>query len=558
MPNINYQLLGAGDDTQTLTQPAVVAFDGGAGFDTLNLDWRNITDGGIVFSYDKNGFWYDSGMTQGSYLAFVWGIFDPYWNQLAPQHRYYTNKGEQNQVRYKNFEQVNIWGTNKNDLLLYQNGTDYHGEGGIDVFAADWIDLTSKISWNNSEQINIGKVKPVTITSMEGVHLWLGSGNDEIDISMLGLTSAIAGNLGDDRIITGDQNDTLYGGAGNDRINGGAGEDNIEGGVGNDVLEGGNGNDVLNGNAGTDRMIGGAGNDVYYVDSKSDVVVETADGGRDTVNVSFDYDLLKVAHIENAVLLGTGNLTLQGNGEGNLLKGNAGDNHLKGLGGNDWLEGGAGNDILNGNAGADRMIGGAGNDVYYADSKSDVVVETADGGRDTVNVSFDYDLLKVAHIENAIAIGAGHIKLQGSGEGNLLKGNAGNNQLNGLGGNDWLDGGAGNDVFVGGSGRDVLVGGVGNDTFKFGGVNDSTLALKDVINDFTRGQDKIDLSAIDANTAQTSNQGFSFIGNTNFTAAGQVRFAGGVVSGDVNGDKVADFAIELKNVTKLLTSDFIL
>ena len=388
---------------------------------------------------------------------------------------------------------------------------------------------------------------------------WIHSGSKKSSLfsegqAFIGFGTEIENAIGsshDDRIVGNNKANTLNGKAGNDILSGK---------VGNDILNGEAGNDVLNGNAGADRMVGGAGNDVYYVDNKGDVVVETADGGRDTVSVSFDYDLLKVAHIENAVLLGTGNLTLQGNGEGNLLKGNAGDNHLKGLGGNDWLEGGAGNDILNGNAGADRMIGGAGDDVYYVDNKGDVVVETAGGRRDTVNVSFDYDLLKVAHIENAIAVGAGHIKLQGSGEGNLLKGNAGNNQLNGLGGNDGLDGGAGHDVLVGGSGRDVLVGGAGSDTFKFGSINDSTLALKDVIIDFnlTRGKDKIDLSAIDANTTQAGNQAFSFIGNTNFTAAGQVRFAGGVVSGDVNGDKVADFAIELKNVTKLLTSDFIL
>ena len=466
-----------------------------------------------------------------------------------------------------------LYGEEGNDVLLWESNSttdiaELYGGVGNDLYM-----LTSRVQAQAQvkENANEGNDTVVSLLTYDlrsnpNVENALLLDRESLlngDYGVFGLTLQMISQMTDqsyDAPLELMQTAELHGNNLNNELIGNWGNNVLKGYAGNDTIYGNMGNDTLDGGTGADVMYGGVGDDKFYVDNVGDKVIEYVNEGRDTVFSTINYDLSKTEHIhiENAVLLGTGNLTLQGSGEGNLLKGNAGNNQLNGLGGNDWLEGGAGNDVLNGNAGADRMIGGAGNDVYYADSKSDVVVETAGGGRDTVNVSFDYDLLKVAHIENAIAIGAGHIKLQGSGEGNLLKGNAGNNQLNGLGGNDWLEGGAGHDVLVGGSGRDVLVGGTGNDTFKFGGVNDSTLTLKDVINDFTRGQDKIDLSVIDANTTQTGNQAFSFIGNTNFTSAGQVRFTGGVVSGDVNGDKVADFAIEVKNVTTLQASDFIL
>jgi hypothetical protein len=81
-----------------------------------------------------------------------------------------------------------------------------------------------------------------------------------------------------------------------------------------------------------------------------------------------------------------------------------------------------------------------------------------------------------------------------------------------------------------------------------------------VIEDFSRAQgDDIDLSGIDANAKVSGNQAFSFIGGQDFSGkAGQLQYKNGIVAGDINGDKVADFHIEIANNHALSANDFIL
>ncbi|MDP5327496.1 MAG: hypothetical protein NWQ69_09255, partial [Paracoccaceae bacterium] len=65
--------------------------------------------------------------------------------------------------------------------------------------------------------------------------------------------------------------------------------------------------------------------------------------------------------------------------------------------------------------------------------------------------------------------------------------------------------------------------------------------------------DKIDLSAIDANENIEEDQAFSFIGQSAFSAAGQLRItqsgSSAILEGDTDGDGTADFSIELQNFT---------
>jgi Ca2+-binding RTX toxin-like protein len=85
--------------------------------------------------------------------------------------------------------------------------------------------------------------------------------------------------------------------------------------------------------------------------------------------------------------------------------------------------------------------------------------------------------------------GSGRDLVLGSEAANTRSGGAGDDDLYGFGGNDGLNGGDGNDLFNGGSGNDIHTGGKGNDTFMFQGA-----CGKDVINDFEKGKDRIDLS----------------------------------------------------------------
>jgi len=146
---------------------------------------------------------------------------------------------------------------------------------------------------------------------------------------------------------------------------------------------------------------------------------------------------------------------------------------------------------------------------------------------------------------------------------NTLTGTTGNDKINGLAGNDTIQGLAGNDTLIGGLGTDLLTGGIGSDTFVFKTSAESVKGLaRDTIKDFTHSQvDKIDLAGIDANTLVVNDQAFTYIGATTFTGvAGQLDYVNGILAGDTNGDKVADFeiAITLVGGTSLVSADFVL
>ena len=229
---------------------------------------------------------------------------------------------------------------------------------------------------------------------------------------------------------------------------------------------------------------------------------------------------------------------------------------LRGYASNDVVIGLAGNDSLDGGTGIDRLEGGAGNDTYLIDSASEVLVDTA--GIDTVRSTVSKTL--AAAFENLVLTGTGPLAGVGNAVANALTGNAGANTLTGLAGNDTLTGLAGNDLLIGGLGKDILRGGLGGDKFHFNAATESVKGVaRDVVADFSRAQlDKIDLSTIDADIDGTiGNQAFSFIGAIAFTGIdGQLRFAGGILAGDTNGDKIADFEIQV--VGALAKGDLIL
>jgi Ca2+-binding RTX toxin-like protein len=157
-------------------------------------------------------------------------------------------------------------------------------------------------------------------------------------------------------------------------------------------------------------------------------------------------------------------------------------------------------------------------------------------------------------------------KIAGGGGGDRLFGVAGNDTLDGGDGKDVLNGGAGRDVLAGGRGADKLTGGADADVFLFRKLVESTpgAAGRDTILDFKRGQgDKISLKAIDARADIKKNQAFSFIERDAFSGkSGELRYGKDgkhvIVQGDVDGDRVADFAIKIASVSTLVAGDFIL
>jgi Ca2+-binding RTX toxin-like protein len=167
---------------------------------------------------------------------------------------------------------------------------------------------------------------------------------------------------------------------------------------------------------------------------------------------------------------------------------------------------------------------------------------------------------------NDLAFGGyGNDVMYGEAGSDSLYGQGGNDSMYGGSGYDYLSGGDGHDLLVGGANADYLSGGFGYDTFRMGSASD---ASGDTIYDFTKYQDKIDLSGIDAvefklfSSSTWGNQSFTFIHNDSFYKAGQLRAfqSGGntYVQGSTDSDSAAEFTIKLSGLKSLSATDFYL
>jgi serralysin len=143
----------------------------------------------------------------------------------------------------------------------------------------------------------------------------------------------------------------------------------------------------------------------------------------------------------------------------------------------------------------------------------------------------------------------------------------GNDRVNAGGGNDLLFGQAGNDTLVGGAGADTQTGGAGADVFDF---NSAGETVGDRISDFTKGQDKIDLSGIDAKDfslfepSSFGNNAFTFKGNllNQSLGKGDLGFVHQdgltLVRANTDGDGAFEVSFTLSGIVNLTASDFVL
>lgn len=233
----------------------------------------------------------------------------------------------------------------------------------------------------------------------------------------------------------------------------------------------------------------GATSATFIVNVAGDTTVETNESFLVTLSNPTGGAVLGTATAASTILnddaTPIAGLTMTGTAAGQTMNGTAGNDTIMGMGGNDTLNGNAGDDVMNGGLGNDTLNGGDGND-------------TLDGGTGT----------------------------------------------------DILNGGNGNDLLIGSAGRDTMNGGAGNDVFRFNAniaEIGNTLTTNDIIQNFVSGEDVIDLSAIDANTSVAGNQAFTYIGSAAFTGLGQLRYANGLLEGNVTNGLAADFTITMQN-----------
>lgn len=215
-------------------------------------------------------------------------------------------------------------------------------------------------------------------------------------------------------------------------------------------------------------------------------------------------------------LLGNDQLRM---GAGNdTAYGGVGDDRVFGQDGNDVLYGGDDDDQVDGGAGSDSLFGGTGNDRLMGGEDADYFdggagldfVTYSEGGTEGVTVNLITGTGSGGTAEGDVYVNIENVS--GSTQNDVLIGDANANTLNGNDGDDTINGGAGDDKIGGGRNAgdggfgDIMTGGLGNDTFVFNAglseanvVGDSTADERDVITDFIRGQDKIDISSMVAN-----------------------------------------------------------
>ena len=488
-----------------------------------------------------------------------------------------------------------------NDILTGGVGNDVMmGGEGLDQFLVDTgIDIIRDLGLGGAEQLVVSAL--ATVDATLGA-TWIapvgtsnaGVANLEAFGFSLNLTAATgtlgwnvtnAGQAGAVMLVGSNSADRLTGGNGHDDLRGDAGDDILSGGAGIDTLLGSTGHDSLVGGLGDDILAGGTEIDRFLVDAGTDTISDLGLGGPDVLTISagatakatLGGSWVASAESGNAgvgQLLSAGfNVNLEAvsgpNGWSVSNAANSGVVTLVGSSSADVLTGGSGADFITGGGGNDQLTGGLGIDRFIVQLGADMLTDLGAGGADVLLVSAGAKLQATlasawiasaesgnSGIVNLVTAGfdvnlnaatgtfgwnvsnngyAAAVSLRGSGKADLLTGGSGN---------DTLLGGAGSDTLSGGLGADKLTGGSGADTFLF---SSTAAADGDVVVDFKGSQgDMIDLRGIDAKATQDGDQAFSFIGSRAFSLGleGQLRFSGGLIQGDVNGDGAADFQIQ--------------
>lgn len=314
------------------------------------------------------------------------------------------------------------------------------------------------------------------------------------------------------------------------------------------------------------RITGTNGNERIDQNGRPELDIRAL-GGNDTIVLDRDDDLGG----DNRVDAGNGNDTVVNTFEGGniILMGKGDDTYIgtgfSTLGGLDGVDGGAGDDRFFLKTLKSAYLGGKGDDIFVSDGWENNI--NGAKGSDTISYQFRHEDSVVGGTGVTIDLAAGAAQTGsirqekltsienaiGSERADAIGGTNDTNVLSGLGGADQIFGFGGNDVIEGGAGGDLLFGGTQADRFVYRSVGDSRSGAFDTIGDFSSAEgDRIDLSAMDGSDA------FRFIGSSAFSGrGGEIRFSGGVVSVDVDGNRSADLVIDMDGLATMANTDFL-
>lgn len=313
----------------------------------------------------------------------------------------------------------------------------------------------------------------------------------------------------------------------------------------------------------------GPGNKTYYKIDNIDVKISLIDHWSAASLLAIDPDGVTELFFETGVNItlgnsadvfnGTSSSDVIRGGKGNdLIFGNDGSDKIYGDNGNDFLSGGRGKDVFFGGNGNDTIVVSGGTNKAYGGAGQDTFIGAA--GKDTFLGGNDADTAYGKGGNDRLKGGDGDDFLFGDAGKDTLIGGNNKDYLQGDSGNDKLFGGKGADILLGGQGADTLTGGAHGDQFLFHNLSESGVGRgnRDVIVDFERGLDKIDLMFLNPLA-----QPFTFIGKQDFSGiAGELKYSKNnnatIIKIDTDGDGRSDFEIELASSMNLSVDDFIL
>lgn len=528
---------GSQDETFYLrTSGRSVTVDGGAGFDTLDVDWSDKT-------------------------ADLRGRFDDRYGMEALLDDYSAGV----LINATRIERLIVRFGSGNDQFDLGGRAQAELDGGLgtDIFRGDFRGLTENITFALDEgATSVIGGQGSSIIGFERVQFFTGAGDDDLaggagaDVLSGGAgANRLSGGGGDDQLFSAGGVNTVIGGAGDDRWSGdyrdaaalrlsqsgacafalsdgssvsgveivelslGAGDDVIE--IGQDVgqlsVDAGGGTDtvVANWSAATDSATGvyggpagvlqlfgrdtndratfanvevldvtfGAGDDRF---SAIQPVRATLDGGAGTDFFYADFSAspfslrFSVNHMADARGATIEDVTVR-NFEQVELRTGAGDDRLTGgalddrfFSGNgfDTIRGGGGSDTIYAGGGNDVVEGGGGADLLFGEAGIDTVTYATARGGVTVSLA-----ARLAQQTGGAGIDLieGFENLTGSSFADVLTGDAEANEINGGGGDDRVVAARGDDFVDGAAGNDTLVGGAGHDRL-FGDLGDDTIA----------------------------------------------------------------------------------
>ncbi|MCA0404937.1 MAG: hypothetical protein LCH39_02135 [Proteobacteria bacterium] len=283
---------------------------------------------------------------------------------------------------------------------------------------------------------------------------------------------------------------------------------NVEGSAFADSLVGTSGNNTFIGSAGADTIIGNGGIDtVDYSGSSAGVNINLLTGQGQGGQAEGD----NLSDITNVIGSATGNNTLIGTANANLLQGGAGNDVITGNGGADTLLAGAGNDTVTYAGGEATVEGGTGNDTLVMLTGANVNLNAADQTSGDATAVSGFENIDAAAVTTGMTV----------------TGQTGDNRITTGSGNDVIDGGGGLDVINAGGGNDSVAY-HGSEASLDGGTGTNTLVLREQVS--------IDLSAADQTLNDTTaTTRFTNVDATTLTAAQPVTITGNTLANVILG-----------------------